>query len=83
MMINQFGTVSSSALMMLMCESGIFAITQNKRYDAVLDNFSIYFIKPMRTEEVIEVFAKIIEVSNNFSKLEIQIIHEKKKLQRR
>lgn len=58
MMINQFGTVSSSALMMLMCESGIFAITQNKRYDAVLDNFSIYFIKPMRTEEVIEVFAK-------------------------
>lgn len=37
----------------------------------------------MRTEEVIEVFAKIIEVSNNFSKLEIQIIHEKKKLQRR
>ncbi|ADD02884.1 putative signal transduction protein with CBS and DRTGG domains [Thermoanaerobacter mathranii subsp. mathranii str. A3] len=80
MLVNQFSTVNNSALMMLMCESGIFAITQNKRYDAVLDNFSVYFIKPIGTEELIEVFARIIEVTNNFSKLEIRIMHEKEEI---
>ncbi|MGB9808695.1 MAG: CBS domain-containing protein, partial [Caldanaerobacter sp.] len=79
-MINQFGTVSSSALMMLMCETGVFAITQNKRYDAVLDNFSVYFIKPMKMEDVIEISARVIEMSNNFSKVEIGIIHEKEEI---
>lgn len=75
-MINQFGTVSSSALMMLMCECGISAITKNKRYDAVVDNFLVYFIKPLQTEKFIEVVSKVIEVSSNFSKLDIQILHE-------
>jgi len=79
-MVNQYGTVSSSALMMLMCESGIFAITQNKRYDAVVDNLSIYFIKPVQPEQSIEVVAKTIEVSNNFGKLDIQIFHEKNEI---
>lgn len=75
-MINQLGTVSSSALMMLMCECGVAAVTKNKRFDAVVDNFLIYFIRPLQIGKNIEVNAIINDFSSNFCKLEIIVVNE-------
>ncbi|AFK86366.1 putative signal transduction protein with CBS and DRTGG domains [Thermoanaerobacterium aotearoense SCUT27] len=75
-MVNQLGTVSSSALMMLMSECGISSVTRNKRFDAVVDNFLVYFIRPLQTEKTIEVNTAIIDYSGNFCKVEISVLYE-------
>ncbi|MDI3477314.1 MAG: hypothetical protein PWQ59_839 [Thermoanaerobacterium sp.] len=75
-MVNQLGTVSSSALMMLMCECGVSSVTRNKRFDAVVDNFLVYFIRPLQTEKSIEVNTTIIDYSGNFCKVEISVIYD-------
>lgn len=73
-MVNQLGTVSSSALMMLMCECGVSSVTRNKRFDAVVDNFLVYFIRPLQIGKSIEINATIIDYSGNFCKVEITVI---------
>jgi predicted transcriptional regulator len=62
--------------MMLMSECGISSVTRNKRFDAVVDNFLVYFIRPLQAEKTIEVNTSIIDYSGNFCKVEISVLYE-------
>lgn len=75
-MINQLGTVSSSALTMLMCECGLLTVTKNKRFDAVVDNSTVYFIRPLQIGNNIEINVTIDDLSGGFCKTETIVFYE-------
>ncbi len=72
-MTNQIGTVSSGVLSTLISESGCRALRQYKKGDMVPENITVYFLRPVQIDSVIEIRPKVIEVSRKFGKAEIEI----------
>ena len=54
-MTNQFGAISNGAFTTLLSEVGAFALKRRKRGDAVVENMTIYFIKPIQMESVLTI----------------------------
>jgi predicted transcriptional regulator len=77
-MTSPLGTVSEGVLTTLMTKAAFCAIQEQKKGDLVMDNMSIYFMRPLQIETEIDIIAKTIEVSRKFGKVEVSIFHQEK-----
>ncbi|MEK9199107.1 DRTGG domain-containing protein [Ureibacillus sp. 179-F W5.1 NHS] len=75
-MTNQFGAISYGAFTTLLSEVGAFALKRRKRGDAVAENMTIYFIKPVQMESVLTVIPHILDMSRKFVKMDFDVFHE-------
>jgi predicted transcriptional regulator len=75
-MTSPLGTVSEGVLTTLMTKAAFCAIQEQKKGDLVMDNMSIYFMRPLQIETEIDIVAKTIEVSRKFGKVEVSIFHQ-------
>ncbi len=74
-MTNQFGAISYGAFTTLLAEAGSFALKRRKRGDAVAENMTIYFIKPVQMESVLIVRPRILDMSRKFVKMDFEVFN--------
>lgn len=72
-MTNQFGAISYGALTTILSEAGSLALKRRKRGDAVAENMTIYFIKPIQMESVITIQPHILDMSRKFVKMDFDV----------
>ncbi|SOC03241.1 predicted transcriptional regulator [Ureibacillus xyleni] len=72
-MTNHYGAISYGAFTTLLAEVGAFALKRKKRGDAVAENMTIYFIKPIQMESVLTVIPHILDMSRKFVKMDFDI----------
>lgn len=75
-MTNQFGAISYGAFTTLLSEAGSLALKRRKRGDAVAENLTIYFIKPIQMESVLTVVPHILDMSRKFVKMDFDVFNE-------
>ncbi|MEO4051943.1 DRTGG domain-containing protein [Solibacillus sp. CAU 1738] len=74
-MTNQFGAISYGAFTTLLAEVGSFALKRRKRGDAVAENMTIYFIKPVQMESILTVKPRILDMSRKFVKMDFEVFN--------
>ncbi|MGM9945389.1 MAG: DRTGG domain-containing protein [Lysinibacillus sp.] len=74
-MTNQFGALSYGAFTTLLSEVGSFALKRRKRGDAVAENMTVYFIKPVQMESVLIVKPRILDMSRKFVKMDFEVFN--------
>lgn len=72
-MTNQYGAISYGAFTTLLAEAGAFALKRHKRGDAVAENLTIYFIKPVQMESKLTVKPVILDMSRKFVKMDFEV----------
>ena len=74
-MTNHFGSLSYGAFTTLLAEVGSFALKRRKRGDAVAENMTIYFIKPVQMESVLTIKPRILDMSRKFVKMDFEVFN--------
>ncbi|WP_163538123.1 DRTGG domain-containing protein [Gracilibacillus sp. YIM 98692] len=77
-MTNQLGTLSYGVFVSFVIESASRMIRQQKKGDLVVENITVYFIKPIQLETTISFLPKIIEVGRKSAKVDVEVFHDKK-----
>jgi predicted transcriptional regulator len=70
---NQFGSLSSGAMMTLLTEAGNRAIKLQKRGEGIAENVSLYFIQPVQLGTIVSVNPRILQMSRRFVKVDFDV----------
>ncbi|WP_163101241.1 CBS domain-containing protein [Peribacillus alkalitolerans] len=77
-MTNYLGTISYGVFTTIVTEAANRALKTFKRGDLVVENMTIYFIKPVQIDSKLEIFPKVLEVGRKFGKVDIEVFNEGK-----
>lgn len=77
-MTNHHGTISYGVFTTIVTEAGSRVLRSYKKGDLVIENLTIYFIKPVQIETTLEVYPKVLEVGRKFGKVDIEVYNEGK-----
>lgn len=75
-MTNYLGSISYGAITTLVGEAGSRALKKYKKGDLVVENLTLYFLKPVQIESVIEIRPRVLEVSRRYGKVDVEVFHE-------
>ncbi|KHE67468.1 CBS domain-containing protein [Halobacillus sp. BBL2006] len=75
-MTNQLGTMSYGVFVSLITESSSGLLRKYKKGDLVVENISVYFIKPVQIESEIVIKPQILEVGRKFAKVDVEVHHD-------
>ncbi|MDQ0298574.1 putative transcriptional regulator [Salibacterium salarium] len=75
-MTNHLGMISYGVLSTLVTETGSRLLRQYKRGDIVVENITLYFIKPVQIESTIDMKGKLLEVGRKHGKVDVELYHE-------
>lgn len=76
-MTNQLGTLSYGVFTSLVIEAGTRLLHHYKKGDLVVENLSVYFIKPVQLESHLEINPRILEVGRKFAKLDVEVYNDR------
>lgn len=79
-MLDTIGTASWSSLNMLLSTVGLMALRQRNSINVSVDSIMVYFMKPVQVDNVIDIYANIIDMGRNFCKVEIDMFDKNKEL---
>lgn len=74
-MTNHLGTVSNGVITTLVAEAGSRLIKRQKRGELVVENLTIYFMKPIQIESTIEIRPRILEISRKFGRVDVEVLY--------
>jgi predicted transcriptional regulator len=72
-MTNQLGSINPGVLMTLINEAGELAIRRLKNSDMVVENVTVYFLKPIQIDSQVTVKADVIDIGRKFGKVDVEI----------
>jgi len=75
-MTNPLGTISYGVFTTLLYEATSRKLRQQKKEDIIIENMTVYFIKPVQIESTIEIIPKVLEVGRKFGKVDVEVYHE-------
>ena len=75
-MTNSVGTISYGVFTTLVTEAAKRTLRNLKKSDMVVENITIYFIKPVQIDSTIQIKPKILEVGRKFGKIDVEVYHE-------
>lgn len=75
-MTNHLGTISYGVFTTIVTEAGSRALRIHKKGDLVVENITLYFIKPVQIESRIEIFPRVLEIGRKFGKVDVELFHE-------
>ncbi|QQK77299.1 CBS domain-containing protein [Salicibibacter cibarius] len=75
-MTNPIGMISYGVLSTLVTEVGSRLLRRHRKGDLVVENLSLYFLKPVQIESEIEMKGKILEVSRKSGKVDVELYLE-------
>ncbi|MFS0780604.1 DRTGG domain-containing protein [Bacillus sp. 1P06AnD] len=77
-MTNYLGTISYGVFTTIVTEAANRVLRTFKRGDLVVENMTIYFIKPVQIDSQLEIVPKVLEVGRKFGKVDIEVFNEGK-----
>lgn len=72
-MTNQLGMMSPGVLMTLINEVSALALRRLKYTDMVVENVTVYFLKPIQIDSQVSVKATVIDAGRKFGKVDVEI----------
>ncbi|MGG4166388.1 DRTGG domain-containing protein [Rossellomorea vietnamensis] len=75
-MTTGIGTLSYGVFTTLMTEAANRALKPYKKGDLVIENMTIYFIKPVQMESILEIHPKVLDVGRKFGKVDVEVYNE-------
>ncbi|MGM0843960.1 MAG: DRTGG domain-containing protein [Bacillota bacterium] len=75
-MTNGLGTMSYGVLTTLVTEAANRALKYYKKGDLVVENMTVYFIRPVQMESVIDIRPKVLDIGRKFGKVDVEVYHE-------
>lgn len=78
-MTNNYGTLSSGVLMTIMSEACRQVLREQRKGNYVIENTSIYFLKPVQIDKDLWVKPSIIEIGRKMGKVDVEV-HSQGKL---
>jgi predicted transcriptional regulator len=75
MLLSHIGTASWSSMAMLMSTVGIVALRKYKELDIVVDSFTVYFVKPVQMDDMLDIAVAVIDEGRSYSKVEVCVRH--------
>ncbi|WP_028400809.1 DRTGG domain-containing protein [Ectobacillus panaciterrae] len=75
-MTNSIGTLSYGVFTTIVTEATNRVLRAHKKGDLVVENLTIYFVKPIQIETVIEVSPKVMEIGRKFGKVDVEVYQE-------
>ncbi len=68
------GTVGSGTLTTLIQHAATRCLQKRRHVDMVVENLSLYLLKPISIDSIIELHARILDFGRRFAKIEVEII---------
>ncbi|MDQ0245893.1 putative transcriptional regulator [Bacillus fengqiuensis] len=75
-MTNYMGTISYGVFTTIVTEAANRVLRTHKKGDLVIENVTIYFIKPVQIESMIEIRPKVLELGRKFAKVDVEVYNE-------
>ncbi|MFD3445324.1 DRTGG domain-containing protein [Microbacteriaceae bacterium 4G12] len=75
-MTNSIGTLSYGVFATMVTEATNRVLRTHKKGDLVLENITIFFVKPVQIDTVIEVHPKVMEIGRKFGKVDVEVYQE-------
>jgi predicted transcriptional regulator len=75
-MTNHLGMLSYGVFTTIVTEAATRALRLYKKGDLVVENITIYFIKPVQIESTIEIKPKLLEIGRKFGKVDVEVYNE-------
>ncbi|MDV2684777.1 CBS domain-containing protein [Alkalihalophilus sp. As8PL] len=75
-MTNQIGTISYGVMTTLVTEAGSRIMRKYKKGDLVVENITLYFIKPVQIESRIVIQPRVLEIGRKHGKIDVEMFHE-------
>ncbi|WP_033541914.1 DRTGG domain-containing protein [Planococcus sp. CAU13] len=72
-MTNSYGSISYGAYTTILSEAAVSALKTKNRKDSVLENMTVYFLKPVQLDSVISIKPAILDISRKSAKVDIEI----------
>ncbi|UOQ86282.1 DRTGG domain-containing protein [Gracilibacillus salinarum] len=77
-MTNQLGTLSYGVFVSFVMDAARRMMRHQKKRDLVVENTTVYFIKPIQLETTITFQPRIIDLGRKSVKIDVEVYHEKK-----
>ncbi len=77
-MTNQLGTLSNGVFTALITEAASRLLLHKKKSDIVVENLSIYFIKPVQIDSQLTIRPNLLEAGRIYAKIDVEIFNGKK-----
>ena len=75
-MTNSIGTLSYGVFATIVTEATNRVIRAQKKSDLIVENLTIYFVKPVQIDNVVSVHPKVLEIGRKFGKVDVEVHHE-------
>ena len=75
-MTNHLGTISYGVFTTIVSDAANRVLRGYKKGDLVVENMTIYFIKPVQMESRLEIYPKILEVGRKFGKVDVEVFND-------
>lgn len=75
-MTNHLGTISYGVFTTIVSDAANRVLRSYKKGDLVVENMTIYFIKPVQMESTLEIFPKVLEVGRKFGKVDVEVFND-------
>lgn len=72
-MTGAVGTLATGSLLTLIEHSAILCMRRNRSVDMVVENLTLYFLKPVSVDSRIEVRARILDFGRRFAKVDVEV----------
>ncbi|ASK62973.1 hypothetical protein CFK37_12880 [Virgibacillus phasianinus] len=77
-MTNQLGTLSNGVFTSLISEASSRLLLQAKKADLVVENITVYFMKPVQIDSKIIIKPNLLEVGRVYAKIDVEVFNNKK-----
>ncbi len=75
-MTNSIGTLSYGVFTTIVTEATNRVLRALKKGDIIVENLTIYFVKPVQIDNIVSVHPKVLEIGRKFGKVEIEVRYE-------
>lgn len=75
-MTNHLGTISYGVFTTIVAEAANRVLRNYKKGDLVVENMTIYFLKPVQIESMLDIYPRVLEVGRKFGKVDVEVFNE-------
>jgi predicted transcriptional regulator len=75
-MTNHIGTISYGVFTTLVSEAANRILRGYKKGDLVVENMTIYFLKPVQIDSNLEIYPRVLEVGRKFGKVDVEVYND-------
>ncbi|WP_099352002.1 CBS domain-containing protein [Fredinandcohnia onubensis] len=74
-MTNHLGTISYGVFTTIVTEAANRVLKSFKKGDLVIENMTVYFMRPVQIDSLMEIHPRVLEVGRRFGKVDVEVFH--------